>query len=280
MNNKKCHYCGFINFVQAEACRKCEAVLSDAAEQSVYDRPPTYRGGVNAYSQPYAAKKNFSFLKGFLLSAASLVVVATVLGWGGFLNRFQRIKWREYHPDGLSFTVMMPNEPTRIEPQLTPLPTGNMSNHTFLATVSGQGTVMFCYVDYTGATIETSRASEALDATLDEFITLTKSTLVAKKSITYQEMPGLEFEVSPPAEGATKVSRGYGKIFFNFNSSRLFVLSITANEGSDLLAGKDQFLNPKIPIGPRLPKIDSAKLPPLPDFNNRPVYQPGPDDLK
>jgi len=279
MNNKKCHYCGFINFVHAEACRKCEAVLGDAGEQSIYDRPAAYRGGVNAYNQPYPAQKNFSFLKVFLVSVASLVVVTTVLGWGGLLNRYQRVKWREYHPDGLSFTVMMPNEPTSLEPKLTPLPTGNMSNHTFLATVAGQGTVMFCYVDYTGAVIETDRVPEALDATLEEFMTLTKSTLVAKKSITYQEMPGLEFEVSPPAEGSTKISRGYGKIFFNFNSSRLFVLSITANEGSDLLAGKEQFLNPKIPLGPRRLTFDAAKLPPLPDFN-RQVYQPGPDDLK
>ena len=279
MNNKKCHYCGFINFVHAEACRKCEAVLGDASEQSIYDRPAAYRGGVNAYNQPYPAQKNFSFLKVFLVSVASLVVVTTVLGWGGLLNRYQRVKWTEYHPDGLSFTVMMPNEPTSLEPKLTPLPTGNMSNHTFLATVAGQGTVMFCYVDYTGAVIETDRVPEALDATLEEFMTLTKSTLVAKKSITYQEMPGLEFEVSPPAEGSTKISRGYGKIFFNFNSSRLFVLSITANEGSDLLAGKEQFLNPKIPLGPRRLTFDAAKLPPLPDFN-RQVYQPGPDDLK
>ncbi|MFY9620887.1 MAG: hypothetical protein WAM70_13570 [Pyrinomonadaceae bacterium] len=260
--NKKCPNCGFINFVYAEACHKCETVLSETTVRSAYDYPATYRGGVNAPSQPYPTKGGFSVLERIGLRGVGIIVLAIVGALVlGTIVRQRKVKWIEYRPDDLDFTVMMPSKPTRMEPVLTPLPNGHMSNHTFVTGVPGQGTAMLVYVDYTGAVIESDRISEALDATMEEFLTVTKSTLVAKKSISYQAMRGLEFEVSPPAEGSSKVSRGYGKIFFNSNSSRLFIFSITANEGSDLLAGKDKFLNPQIQKpGPARKPVDPPNI--------------------
>lgn len=268
MNNKKCSYCGFINFVNAEACRKCEtSLISDEAQHAYYEAPPPYRGGVNSYNQPYPTKSSFGFGKA-IVCVAGLVFGAVLVTWGlGFVRGHANVNWIEYHPDGLDITVMMPNEPTRIEPVVTPMTGGSMSNHTYASVVPSQGTVAFCFIDYTGIYIGDEIAGQALDAELDAFVSRTHSTLISKNPINYQGMTGLEFEVSPSAELGSKGSRSYGKMFVT--PSRLYFLSITAGNDTDLLAGKDKFLNPKIQSGAlparlKIPKFEPLKpLPPV-----------------
>lgn len=264
--NKKCPNCGFINFVYAEACHKCETALSETPVRSAYDYPATYRGGVNSHSQPYPTKSSFPFLK-VLAGAGVVVIVLAIVGAVaiGNLVRYRKVKWIEYRPDGLDFTVMMPSKPTRLEPIVTPLATGNMSNHRHVSGVAGQGTVMLCYVNYTGTLLEMEQAAEALDAELDSFLQRTNATLISKKSITYQGMPGLDFEISPPDNTGPKISRSYGKMFMT--PSRFYFLSITATEDSDLFAGKDKFLNPKIrtPGNARKP-VDPPNITLVPNY--------------
>ena len=247
--NKKCPNCGFINFVHAEACRKCEAVMSEIPAQSAYDFAPTYRGGVNAYTAPYPTKSGSTVLKVLACVGVGLVVLALFSAWSvAVISRKKNVKWIEYRPDGMNFTVMMPNTPSRLEPILTPVADGNMSNHRYISTVPGQGVAMFVFVDYMGPVFEKEDAEEGLNAELNGFVQRTNSTLISKTKITYQGIPGIEFEMSPPAGMATKASRSYGKMFLSLN--RLYIFSITASEGSALLAGKDKFLNPKLPPNP------------------------------
>jgi phage FluMu protein Com len=262
MNNKKCPYCGFINFVDAEACRKCETLLtSDEAQHAYYEAPPPYRGGVNSYNQPYPTKSGFTFGKA-VICVAGLVFGGIVYTMTmGLVRGHANVNWIEYHPDGLGMTVMMPNEPTRIEPVLTPMAGGHMSNHTYASVVPSQGTVVFCFVDYTGIYVGDDIAAQALDAELSGFVSRTHSTLISKNPIVYQGMTGLEFEMSPSEELGSKGSKSYGKMFVT--ASRLYVLSITAGSGTDLLAGKDKFLNPKINDGPRPARIEIPKLDPI-----------------
>jgi hypothetical protein len=265
MNNKKCPYCGFINFVNAEACRKCETVLtSDEAQHAYYEAPPPYRGGVNSYNQPYTTKSSLTFGKA-AVCVAGLVFGAIVYTFGMSLIRGHlNVNWVEYHPDGLRMTVMMPNEPTREEPSITPVPGGSVSIHSFTSVVPGQGVAVFAYADYLG--IELEDTSKALDDGLNGLVTKSKSTLVSKTPITYQGMPGLDFEVAPPASAGVKNARAYGKLLLLYN--RLYVIFITASENTDLLASKDRFLNPRMveeaarPAMIKIPKI--APLQPLP----------------
>ena len=248
MNNKKCSFCGFINFVSAETCRKCEAVLVPASEapqnyQAYSGQPaqPYPPGGVS----PYSTKSRFPILKVFAYSFAGLVVLAALSAGGiAFLKNHSRVAWREYHPDGSSATVMMPTEPSRHEPIVTPLPVGTMTNHSFISIVTGQGTAMFCYVDYTGTVFNNEIVPQALDAELNDFLKRTNATLISKKPITYQGMTGLEFEMTPP-DNFGRVHHGYGKLLLTNN--RLYFFSIIAAEKSDLFSGKDKFLNPTIP---------------------------------
>ena len=249
MNNKKCSFCGFINFVSAETCKKCEAMLVSASEApqagETYYGQPAQRyapGGVT----PYSSKSRFPILKVVAYVFAGLVVLSALSGGGvALLKSRSKVSWREYHPDGSSATVIMPNEPSRHEPIVTPLPVGTMTNHSYVSIVIGQGTAMFCYVDYTGTVFNNELAAQALDAELNDFLKRTNSTLVSKKPITYQGMTGLEFEMTPSDNLGLRVHHGYGKLLLTIN--RLYFFSIIAAENSDLFSGKDKFLNPTIP---------------------------------
>jgi predicted RNA-binding Zn-ribbon protein involved in translation (DUF1610 family) len=247
--NKKCPNCGFINFIHAEACRKCETNLSCEDGPSIYDAPTTYRGGVDGYRQAYPTRSGSTALKvvGIVVVCVIMLGVFSALAFTRISGK-RKVKWIEYHPDGANLTVMMPNKPSRLEPILTPLPSGTMSNHRYISIVSGQGTVMFCFVDFSGQMFEKDQVEQGLNDELDSFVQATKSTLISKKQISYGGLQGIEFEMSPPAELSSKASRSYGKMFLSM--SRLYVFSITAAEGSDLLAGKDKFLNPQLPPGP------------------------------
>jgi hypothetical protein len=262
MNNKKCPHCGFINFVTAEVCRKCETNLMASQEdyQTSYGDRPVYRGGVNSYHQPYLTKSE-SHLAKVLICVAALMFGAVALTAVIGVVKGRKVRWVEYHPDGLPITVMMPNEPTRSQPIVTPMAPGTMSNHTFVSVVNGQGTALFVYVDYTGFEITDELATRALDEELNDFAERTHSTVITKTPITYQGMTGLEFELSPSEQLGPKGGRSYGKMFFT--SYRLYFLSLAAGNDTDLLANKDQFLNPKIQDGSVPARL---KIPQVPEF--------------
>jgi len=267
MNNRKCPYCGFINFVTAESCRKCETYLLAKEEdlRSSHDQPAAYRGGVSSYRQPYPTKSGFTLGKA-LLSIAGLAFGAIIYTVGiGLIRGYTPINWIAYHPDGPYITVMMPNQPTRHPPMSTTLPTGSVSMHMFMSEVLGQGAVAFSYADYSG--VDLNDSSQVLDNSLNGLLTKSNSTLVSKNSIDYQGMPGLEFEVTPPASAGIKNGRCYGKILLSASYNRLYLVMIAASENSNLLAGKDKVLNPTFNDGLR-PAI--IKLPPIPPLKLTP----------
>jgi hypothetical protein len=271
MNNKKCPNCGFINFVTAEACRKCETNLSEWGESdqtSSYDAPPNYRGGTNAYALPYPTKRGTSAGKVFAC-VGGLAFGAIVYTFGmGLIRGHANVNWIEYHPAGQSITVMMPNEPTPEEPTRTPLPAGSVSIHMFMSEVSGQGIAGFGYADYEG--VDLSDSSQALEDGLNGLVKKSDSKLVSKTPINYQGLPGLEFEVTPPESAGIKNAHGYGKILLDHNRGYIFI--IAASENTALIVGKDKFLNPKMEIGLRPAPI---KIPSIAPFQPPPpVYQP------
>lgn len=241
MNNKKCHYCGFINFVTAEECRKCAAVLTAPGDPSSDGHAETYHGGVNAYATPYPTRSGFPILKGFALVAVVLVVFATAW-WGvGFIRGGAKIQWSEYHPDGLPITIMMPNKPVRLEPVVTSIPGGGtISQHQYTATVPDQGSAMFSFADVSGRFINRADMPSFSEAALQGLLPQLNASLVSKSPIEFQGMPGLEFEIKSLDDD----ERGYGKLFVS--PTRMYVLIIAGHEGTNLMAGKEKFLNPQI----------------------------------
>lgn len=241
MNNKKCHYCGFINFVTAEECRKCEAVLTAAGEPSSFDRAATYRGGSNAYQTPYPTKSSFPILKVFVLVLVVVTVFGIVSKWGlGLVRSSAKVEWIEYNPDGLPITVMMPNTPVPLEPVVRSIPGGTMSQHQYTSTVAGQGAVMFSFADVRGVFLNRADMPRYSEAALQAMLPTLNAALVSKSPIEFQGMPGLEFELKSLDDDEV----GYGKLFLS--PTRMYVLIIAGHEGTDLMAGKEKFLTPRI----------------------------------
>src|SRR5207302_2718362 len=104
MNNKKCSFCGFINFVSAETCKKCEAMLVSASETPQAGEPyygqPAQRYAASGVV-PYSSKSRFPILKVVAYVFVGLVVLSALSGGGvALLKSRSKVSWREYHPDG------------------------------------------------------------------------------------------------------------------------------------------------------------------------------------
>ena len=246
MNNKKCPNCGFINFLKDESCRKCSTNLDapgqpdETCSSSPYAFEPGYQ---NQYHQP-AAKKGFPLLKVFLFILVGLIVFSALTGAA---TRFltSKVEWREFRPSGAAVTVMMPKEPTAHDPVTQTLAFGSMTNHMYTATVGRQGSALYLYVDYSvNISSPDVPYEKLLDGELDALVKRTNSTLISKQSITVGGNPGLQFEMKPPSNFELSAARTFGKFFIAKN--QLYLLGITATEGSELFSGKDTFLNPTV----------------------------------
>jgi hypothetical protein len=104
MNNKKCPYCGFINFVNAEVCRKCETVLNPPEGTETYAEPagyrPGYQEGHSHAAQHYALapqKTQVPILK--IAGVVMLIVIGSAVGLG-IMVYTKRVKWQMLQPDG------------------------------------------------------------------------------------------------------------------------------------------------------------------------------------
>lgn len=244
--NQKCPYCGFINFADAAECRKCGTFLKEVPESSALHSAPTYRGGVNSDRKPYKTERSSS--SKLLIAIVGLALGASVYGWFvrphvlAFFARQAKCEWTEYRPEGVDFTLTMPNKPTKMAPITMPLEDGSLSLQRFACEVAGQGVAGFTLVDYTGPARDMSKADELLNAEVDDFLRRSNSTLISKRMINYHGMAGVEFESTPPENLFPKPARNYSKFFIT--STRFYGLFITGGENSEVLAGKDKFLNP------------------------------------
>ena len=247
MNNKKCPNCGFINFLKDESCRKCNTNLdSPGLPDEGYAPPPAYAAGFqNQYQQPIA-KKGFPLLKVCLCVLVGLIVFSALIGAGArFLLHNAKVEWREFRPDGATVSVMMPKEPKPYDPVTQTMAFGTLTNHMYTATVNGQGSAVYIYVDFS---IDISSPNlpyeKLLDGELDALVKRTNSTLVSKQPITVGGKPGLQFEMAPPSNYELRGARTFGKFFIVKN--QLYLLGITATEDSQLFSGRETFLTPSI----------------------------------
>jgi hypothetical protein len=246
VNNKKCRFCGFINFAEAEACRKCEAVL-DASANPAQPGPQT-PGYASGYSyqyqyQPPAYNKSGSTIAKVLVGVGALIVVSLVIvvavgAWS--YKKHSKVVWREFRPGEPGLSVMMPGEPTPLDPIVTPTQMGEIKNYPYSSVVSGQGMTMFCIVSFP---FSFSNYNVSLDKVLEgelaSFLKRTDSTLISKHSLDEGQTKGLAFEFT------TAGQKGFGKLVLG--SNRLYFLSMVAAENSEMLEGKEKFLNATIP---------------------------------
>jgi hypothetical protein len=252
MNHKKCSNCGFINFVSAETCRKCETSLDAVGQPEPHGQQTSgYSYGYQNQTQPYAAQKsgNATLIK--VLAGVGALIVFAVIAVGVVsvalvVRSHSRIAWQEFRPGEPGLSVMMPGQPTAHEPVVTPLAIGEMKNYMYTSTVTGQGSVLFVMVVYPTSLDDLKiQADKVLNGELDNMLKRSNSTLVSKSSFDEGEVKGLSFEFTPPGNVTPRVDRGFGKMYLA--SNRLYFLTIVAKDNSELFAGKEKFLKPTIP---------------------------------
>ena len=242
MDHKKCSNCGFINFITAEVCRKCETNLN-GVNRPYQVEPPTSGSGFPVFKVLVCSFVGLSLLGGLIFLSAL----------AGGVSRMaeptrHKIGWQEFRSaDGGS--VMMPSQTKTQEAIITSTPIGNVTAKVHTSALMGQGSVLFCVYTLPATRsaanpsgIQHEQLPGILDDQLNAVVTNTNSTLVSKKSVILGSNPALEFELRPPGNSNVKAARGFGKLFFVGGHEVL--LLITASEGSDLLAEKEVFLNP------------------------------------
>lgn len=187
------------------------------------------------------AKRRFPILAGFLIVLSCVALLAPFL-IAGMLGP-SKVVWRDFRPAHGLFTVRMPSEPRALDPIVKSVESYTMTNHRYESLIRGQGATLYVVVNFSPAiSVEGVSYEEMLDLELNGMIKRTSSTLISKRSTTVNGYPGLEFELKPPDNLALASPRVFGKVFMN--SEHLYVMAITASEGSELLASKDDFLNP------------------------------------
>jgi hypothetical protein len=252
MNHKKCSNCGFINFLSAETCRKCETSLDAVGHPETYGQPtPGYSYGYQNQPQPHAARKsgNATLIKVLAGVGALLVLAVIAVGVVSVVlvaKSHSRVAWQEFQPGEQGLSVMMPGPPTAHEPVVTPLSIGEMKNYMYTSTVIGQGSVLFGMVVFPANFDNLKIADKVLDGELDNMLKGSDSTLVSKSGFDEGEIKGLAFEFKPPGNVIPRVDRGFGKMYLTKN--RLYFLTIVAKDNSELFAGKEKFLKPTIPL--------------------------------
>jgi hypothetical protein len=188
------------------------------------------------------AKRKLPILAGLLIVISCIGLVGAVLIPHLLLSK-GKVAWQDFRPAYGTFSVKMPSKPVEHNPQSRKFGAYTLTNHPYESTVRGQGATLYVVVDFSPV-LQTEGLSydTLLDGELNYLINATNSTLVTKRPTTINGYPGLEFEVKPPANLALESPRVFGKLFMN--SEHLYLMQITASETSELLAGKDQFLNP------------------------------------
>jgi hypothetical protein len=247
VTNKKCPNCGFINFLAAQSCHKCETDLIDIPEYEQYSyRPAASQAG--PYQRPYSATPHKSVgasVSKILLSVFGCFVLISAVAGGlrAVLNNgANAVEWREFRPSQGNYSVMMPAEPHANEPIVTPLAQGSMTNYNFTSIVTGQGSTLYSVVDFPADLPATQYSRDKLlDLELSSILVQNNMIIVSKKSTIIGGNPGVEFEFHLPDNSDIKESRGFGKIFIT--QKQEYLLVIVAKEGSRLMSGKDKFLN-------------------------------------
>ena len=252
MNNKKCHHCGFINFLTEEVCRKCEAVLaSDDQSAMTYAQPGQHYNLQNPYQQT-RRKTGFPFLKVGVIALVAVSVLVTFYVIGHLKSA--AITWREFRPRESEMTFIMPGEPKAYDPMSTPTVMGSITHHIYESVIRGQGSVALCVVEYPAQLPDDLPVETILNGELEGALKRTNSTLISKRNITVSGYRGLEFEMAPPSNLTPRIEKGFGRLVQT--PDRLYMLLILPKEGSTLFNDKDKFLSSATFVNPN----QNAKL--------------------
>lgn len=255
MNNQKCPNCGFINFVTAEACRKCETVLiSTGHDEQSHDQQPSADYSASSYypqqSAPGYTSTNYYQLGPprrkvpiFKICAISFLMLMALGGVRIFSWYRSQFKWQDFKPNNSSLTIMMPGEPSTAGPIEADTEAGKLTTYSYTYMVPEQGSLIIGLIKGIPVGMPGSRPNpKVLHASLDALMSETNSTLISQRDTYDHSFPAVEFEMQPPGNSGTRKNRGFGKMIFT--TSGLYILTVVAYEDTQLFSERARFLNP------------------------------------
>ena len=254
MNNKRCPSCGFINFMSAAACRKCETSLHLAGNSQPGVQPTLgspYGSGYGYQHRPQRKSGVPVWVKACAAVGVLIVVafVASVAGLVLFVKSHSKLAWQEFQPGEPGLSVMMPGPPNAHDPVVTPAANGEIKNYIYTSTVIGQGSATFYIVTFPNSfdrdKIQSDKVDEVLDGEMNNMFKGFDATLVSKSRFDEGEVKGLLFEFKPQGKLMPDDEVGYGKLYLTAN--RLYALTIVSRKNSELNRSREKFLKPTIP---------------------------------
>ena len=190
------------------------------------------------------SKRRWPVLAGGLMVLSSLAFVGAMLLLT-LLMRPAKVDWRTFQPAQGNFTLQMPAETTAQEAIVDHVSGLTLTKHPYESRVWGQGTAVYIVVEYSPSlpVVDTATYEKVLDAELDNFIKNTRSTLLFKQPLACHGYPGLSFELQPPEKPTALLKpRIVGRMFMS--ADHLYVMQLTADESSELMANSIKFLDP------------------------------------
>lgn len=189
------------------------------------------------------ARRRLPVLAGVLMGLSCFAVVGTLV-FAAVMLSGAKVAWRDFRPAEGFFTVQMPSEPIAHDPMKSQVASYTLTKHAYESRVLGQGSTLFVVVEFTPpVTMQGVSIDKLLEAEVDALVQKVNGTIVSKRSINLGGYSGMEFEMRPPENLALASPRSFGRVFLN--SEHEYMMVITGSESSDLLAGKDMFLNPQ-----------------------------------
>jgi hypothetical protein len=260
MNNNRCVDCGFLNFADASACKRCKATLD--APSGVSDNPffnnyvaelPAGYQTAPGYAQPAYSPYYFPGAVAPLpraskdgstnavLVALVGVVLAVAVGIG-VLWKFghtasANFAWQEYNSKDESYTILMPTKPAHVVQNRSSI-MGELQVHMMMADMRQHGAFMVGHADYPDDYTEMS-PEEMLDLAEQGAVNSADATLLSKKSISLDGHPGVELEITMKQikGGGRTVTRIY------WVAPRMYIMFASAPKSAEMDATLAKFLD-------------------------------------
>lgn len=262
MQNNRCMNCGFLNFADASACKRCKASFESPAEipendfSGGYapDWQPSYQTATD-YPQPFYAPQYFptpvaalprtskhSGANAALLTMLGVAVaVAAAIGvlWKFGNHAPSNVGWQEYKADDESYTVEMPTKPIEsVQSQSTPM--GSLDSHMLVGSMKADGIYVVAYTDFPSNNPDVP-SRYILDSAAQGAVNNSGSKMLSKRDITLDGYPGLEVEMEVSESKVPGGGRGTCRLYWV--APRIYIMFVGGPESSATYKDRAKFLD-------------------------------------
>ena len=261
MNSNRCGSCGFLNFAAAASCKRCKGELESQpqSQQEFFGVPPggwqpSYETGAGNPEATYAPQyfpspvaplprtsKNGSTNALLFLMLGLAIAVAVGIGvvWKVGKTEKLNLSWQEYKAADQSFSVEMPTTP-QDSSETRSTPAGDLTMQMMIGNMKENGIYVVAYMDYPSSSVKAS-SDMVLDFAANGAVSNSGATMVSKKSISIDGIPGREVEMTVPDSKVPGGGRAIARIYWA--APRLYMMFVGGHESSEVFTTRAKFLD-------------------------------------